>query len=97
MQEQPKPTYIPPPKSNFKRKKVEVSNYSEAYMYPEDKVKQPTVENNPIQEESASATTIVSKDECITMLGQEKFDKYLTMFSDEAAVLKRCTMMRAMR
>lgn len=86
----------PAPKRTHKPKKVEDTNYSDAYMYPEDGV---AAKKDPIvkTETSETAVTVMSKEECISMIGQEKFDKYTTIFGSEAASLKRCTMLKAMK
>ncbi len=81
----------PPPKSTHKPKEVKDTNYETAYMYPEDKKK---------KKEKVTTTTstseIMSKEECIAMITEEKFDKYTTMFGSEEASIKRCQMIKAM-
>ncbi len=82
------------PRKPIKLKEVQTTNYSSSYMYPEDKhqpVKAPNI--SKIEKE----TVLMGKEECIAMIGQEKFDKYTQMFSSETATLKRCTMMKAMQ
>ena len=83
------------PKKNIKLKKVEDNNYSSGYMYPGAKPKK-RKEVTPI-EPLAAANTIMNKTECISMIGQAKFDKYTQMFGSEAASLKRCKMLKAMK
>ena len=85
-------------------KKVEDDNYSSAYMYPEDKVKKEKVvketKTKSAPDANATATTVVngmSKDECVGMIGQEKFNKYTQMFGNETASIKRCAMLKAMK
>jgi hypothetical protein len=39
----------------------------------------------------------MSKESCIEMIGQEKFDKYTRMLGGEAGAIKRCTMLKAMK
>lgn len=40
--------------------------------------------------------TDMSKAECISMIGQEKFDKYTQMYGGEAASIKKCKMLKSM-
>ena len=81
----------PAPKSTHKPKEVKDTNYETAYMYPED---------NKKKKEKMTTTTSTSaamtKDECVEMITQEKFDKYTTMFGSEEASIKRCQMIKAM-
>ena len=71
-------------------RKVEDTNYSSNYMYPKAKKKTtPKV--------LTSTTTIMTKAECISMITQARFDKYTQMFGSEAASIKRCRMLKAMR
>ena len=91
------PTIHPPapPKKKMKLKEVKDTNYSDTYMYPEDGAaakKDPVVADTPI----ATTSSAMSKNECISMIGQEKFDKYSTMFGSEDASIKRCAMLKAM-
>jgi len=82
-----------PPKKNIKLKKVEDNNYSSGYMYPAAKKKPVKV----AQATTTSTSTFMDRTQCITMIGQEKFDKYTQMFGSEAASLKRCKMLKAMK
>ena len=85
-------TYYPKPKKDITLKKVEDHNYNSDYMYPDDKKKK-------------SVTTVAStvpavsmnKAECIAMIGEAKFNRYTEMFGNEAAAIKRCTMIQAMK
>ncbi|HFQ62160.1 MAG TPA: hypothetical protein ENK39_07690 [Epsilonproteobacteria bacterium] len=80
------------PKKNIKLKKVEDNNYSSGYMYPGEKKKKPI--------KVAQATTVSStmdKAECIAMIGADKFEKYTQIFGSEAASIKRCSMLKAMK
>jgi hypothetical protein len=92
-----KQSYVAPPKKKIKLKKVEDTNYSDKYMYPEDTsaAKKDPKEKSVTPKTIATASTM-TKEECITMIGQEKFDKYTAMFGSEAASIKRCTMLKAM-
>lgn len=92
----PKKKYYPaPPKKKIKLKKVKDDNFENEYMYPEDKKKKkkPTVAKVEIKKDTAPMT----RTECLSMIGQEKFDKYTTMFGSEASTLKRCSILKAMK
>jgi len=84
----------PAPKKNIKLKKVEDNNYSSGYMYPSATKKKPL---KVAQTTTTSTSTSMDRAQCITMIGQEKFDKYTQMFGSEAASLKRCKMLKAMK
>ena len=87
-------TLLPPPKKNIKLKKVEDDNYTSEYMYPR------VIKKNPvkvIQSTIPNANTSMDKAQCIEMIGPEKFAKYAQMFGSEAASLKRCKMLKAMK
>lgn len=89
---------IPPkPKKNIKLKKVEDNNYSSSYMYPGAQKPKPKVTATPKPTTTSSTSASMGKPECIAMIGQEKFDKYTQMFGSEAASIKRCNMLKAMR
>ena len=84
------------PKKKIKLKKVEDKNYSDKYMYPEDTKaakKDPVIKSKTV----TNTASVMTKTECISMISQEKFDKYTAMFGSEAASIKRCTMLKAMR
>ena len=87
----------------IKLKEVQDDNYASAYMYPEDKVKkEKPVEapTPPIKTETATVAAtgnVMNKEECIGMIGQEKFDKYTQMFGNETSSIKRCAMLKAMQ
>jgi len=96
-----KSTRAKAPKKNIKLKEVEDSNFSSEYMYPETKKKKKkpvTVAEADSTETAAPAasTSSMSRGECISMIGQEKFDKYTQMLGDEASAIKRCKMLKAM-
>jgi len=91
-----KKSVLPPaPKKDIKLKKVEDKNYSTNYMYPEDTK---AAKKDPIETYSTThvATKSMSKQACISMITQEKFEKYTSMFGSEAAAIKRCVMLNAM-
>jgi len=85
-------THYPKPKKNIKLKKVEDTNYSSDYMYPDDK-------KAKAAKTVASATPTLSMDkpQCIAMIGEAKFNRYTEMFGSEAAAIKRCAMIQAMK
>lgn len=85
-----------PPKRTFTPKIVQAENYTSEYMYPENKV-QPALVNKDNQVEQSTEMEDMTKEECIGMIGQEKFEQYTEMFSGEAAAIKRCTILKAMR
>ena len=39
----------------------------------------------------------MTKTECISMIGADKFTKYTQMFGSESASIKRCKMLKAMK
>jgi len=81
------------PKKNVKLKKVEDNNYSSGYMYPGEKKKKPI----KVAQATTSTSSSMDKAECIAMIGADKFEKYTQMFGSEAASIKRCTMLKAMK
>ena len=94
LQEVQQNTLPPAPKKNIKLKEVEDTNYSDKYMYPEDTA---AAKKDPVKPTETSTTSnAMTKDECISMISQEKFDKYTEMFGSESASIKRCAMIKAM-
>ena len=91
----------PPPKKHIELKEVQDDNYSPEYMYPDDKYKKDKlVEAKESDNPDASlekASESMSKEECISMIGQEKFDKYTELYGNEAASIKRCTLLKSMQ
>ncbi len=79
-------------------KKVEDKNYSDTYMYPEDNssAKKDPIKVNP-STPAPTTTTSMTKEECISMIGEEKFTKYTQMLGSEASSIKRCSMLKAMK
>lgn len=94
---QPKPIkkLPPPPKKEIKLKEVEDTNYTDEYMYPEDTK---AAKKDPVEKQAPVPATKegMTKEECISMISQEKFDKYTEMFGSEDASIKRCMMLKAM-
>jgi hypothetical protein len=87
------------PKKEIKLKKVEDSNYSSNYMYPAAKKKPfapKQVTNNPTQATKETLSSM-TKSECISMIGADKFAKYTQMFGSESASIKRCKMLKTMK
>ena len=81
----------PPPKKTHELKEAKDTNYETAYMYPEDNKKKKEKVNT-----TASTSAAMTKDECVAMITQEKFDKYTAMFGSEEASIKRCQMIKSM-
>ena len=79
------------PKKIHKPKVVKDTNYETAYMYPDDNKKKKEKVNT-----TASTSTAMTKEECVEMITQEKFDKYTAMFGSEEDSIKRCQMIKAM-
>ena len=87
----------PPPKKNIKLKEVEDENFSSEYMYPETKKKSIEKPEQPVTlNTETTSTATMTNTECISMIGQEKFDKYSTMFGGDAGALKKCKMLKAL-
>ena len=89
------------PKKDIKLKEVEDTNFSSEYMYPETKKKKekPVTVAKADSTETATpsaSTNNMGRNECISMIGQAKFDKYTQMLGDEASAIKRCKMLKAM-
>lgn len=88
-------TLPPAPKKKHIPKAIEDSNYSDKYMYPEDSK---AAKKDPIKKETISSPShSMTKEECVSMISQEKFDKYTSMFGNEEASIKRCAMLKAMK
>ncbi len=88
---------VPVPQKVHERtglKEVQDNNFSSAYMYPEDNVKKEEVVKVA---EAQSIVNGMSKEECISMIGKEKFSQYADMFGDETSSIKRCAMIKSMR
>ena len=81
----PKPIHKKP----IKLKKVEDSNFSPEYMYPTDTKQEQSIEKEKIQQ-----NTTMTIDECIALIGQERFDKYKQILGSKSLALKRCQMIK---
>jgi len=84
----------PPPKKKIKLKKVKDNNFDAKYMYPEDKKEKKKENSKDIKNTIISKMT---KEKCISMISQEKFDKYTAIFGNEEASIKRCAILQAMK
>jgi len=84
----------PPPKKKIELKEVEDENFSSEYMYPETKKKSTEVKKT--ETTAAPAASGMTKNECVAMIGQDKFDKYAQMYGGESASLKKCKMLKAL-
>jgi hypothetical protein len=60
-------------------------------MYPESK--KPVVKK--VAKKSTPSTTKMTQQECISLIGQERFDKYAQMFGGDSGAIKRCKMIKA--
>lgn len=97
--QKPKPepaVQLPPPKKEHTLKEVQDNNFNPEYMYPQ------THEQTPKKSLSTSvsapaASAPMGKEECISMIGQEKYDKYTRMLGSEEAAVKRCIMLKSMQ
>jgi len=85
-----------PPKKIHELKAVEDNNFSPEYMYPQTDQKKNRKSKQDLTETSLS-TPSVSRDECIALIGQEKFDRYTQMLGGESGAIKRCTLLKAMK
>ncbi len=86
-----------PPKKNIKLKEVEDENFSSEYMYPETS-KKTAKEPEKLATVAAESPSVaaMTNEECISMIGQEKFEKYAQMFGGDAGALKKCKMLKAL-
>jgi len=90
----PKPVITPEkPKKIHELKEVEDDNFDPAYMYPETKSQKAKKVPEPV----AAAATQMSREECIAMIGSEKFEKYTQMLGSESAAVKRCVLLKSMQ
>jgi hypothetical protein len=82
------------PKKNMKLHAVEDDNFDPSYMYPDtaSKKRKKTAQNVST---GTSPALHVTKEECVGMLGEAKFARYVEMLGSEAAALKRCAMLKA--
>ena len=83
-----------PPKKHIKLKMVEDDNFSPDYMYPETK-KLKSPKPTTLVKKDVPSVSVMNKDECISLIGQERFDKYAQMFGGDSGAIKRCKMIKA--
>ena len=83
-----------PPKKHIKLKKVEDDNFSPDYMYPEAK-KPKSPKPTKLVKNDIPNVSVMNKDECVSLIGQERFDKYAQMFGGDSGAIKRCKMIKA--
>lgn len=83
----------PPPRKKIKLKKVKDNNFDESYMYPTKKKKK--VDTKVLK--PLIKTNSMTKAECMSMIGEDKFNKYTKMFGKESASIKRCVLLKAMK
>lgn len=83
-----------PPKKHIKLKKVEDDNFSPDYMYPGAK-KPKSAKPTKLENKDVPSVSVMNKDECISLIGQERFDKYAQMFGGDSGAIKRCKMIKA--
>jgi hypothetical protein len=88
----PKATLPKRPKKKIKLRKVEDHNYSDTYMYPETTKAPKEVSTSNT---TTSASSSMTKTECINLIGEAKFNHYTQMLGSEAASMKRCAMLKA--
>ena len=97
----PKKKYVAPkaPKKNIELKEVEDENFSSDYMYPEtDKKSKKKVKEkvSTVASTEVSPAAAMTKKECLSMIGQDKFDKYAQMLGSDAGAIKKCAMLKAL-
>jgi hypothetical protein len=81
-------------------KEVQDNNFDPDYMYPETPKRTRKASHNTSSTTTvpaAKAAESMTRDECISMIGQSKFDKYTQMLGSESAAIKRCIMIRSMK
>ena len=90
----------PPPKKKIELKEVEDENFSSDYMYPTTAKKTnkttEVAKQEPLGNTPQTTVTEMTKEECIGLIGQEKFDKYAQMYGGESAPLKKCKMLKTL-
>jgi hypothetical protein len=86
-----------PPKKDIKLKKVEDANFNSEYMYPQTRNKPKEIKTVKTLKTTTDSSASMTKESCITMIGQDKFNKYTKMFGNEAASIKRCAMLKAIK
>ena len=82
------------PKKTYQIKEVQDDNFSPEYMYPEVPKSQPKTQK---EESNSTVSVSMQKEDCIAMIGQQKFDKYTQMLGSESATIKRCILLKSMK
>lgn len=85
--------YPKPPQKAIKLKTVKDDDFNSDYMYPTDSKKKS--EATKIVSSVPKVSIEMTKEECISMITKEKFDKYTAMFGSESASIRRCKMLKA--
>lgn len=79
-------------------KKVEDNNFSPEYMYPETKeITQKPSTSSISSASSQPEVTAMSKEACMEMIGEEKFEHYTEMLGSESGAIKRCKLLKSMQ
>jgi len=96
--EEPQPivqhTIPKPPKKEIKLKEVHDDDFTPEYMYPKTETKK-VVETQPVVTQEVVSSSTMSETECISMIGQDRFDKYIQMLGSKSSAIKRCQMIKA--
>jgi len=82
------------PKKDIKLKKVEDTNFSPDYMYPTTN-KKTTKPKVTVKNKSNNESKSMTKDECISLIGQDRFNRYVDMLGTQSAALKRCELIKS--
>ncbi len=96
----PKPAVTPvKPAKIHELKEVQDDNFDPEYMYPQTPKKK---YKEPVSQKSVDTTPVInasqmSKEECIGMIGEVKFDKYTQMLGGESGAIKRCVLLKSMQ
>ena len=96
----PKPAVVLGKPTKVKElKEVQDNNFNPEYMYPDTPkrtLKAPAV-SQPTNTIADASSNTMSRETCIGMIGQAKFDKYTQMLGSESAAIKRCILLRSMK
>jgi hypothetical protein len=84
----------PKKQTAYTLKKVEDNNFDPEYMYP-DTPKQHVKNKLSEKKNRTKPSQTVSKEECLSLIGETKFRHYTEMLGSEAAALKRCALLKA--
>jgi len=81
------------PKKHIKLKEVHDNDFTPEYMYPVDKKDKEPLESE-ISNNINNKYTNMSETECITLIGQERFDRYVKMLGSKQDAIKRCQIIK---